>query len=74
MMDEAITEMKNAARIDPQNEQAHYALGVIYIKKGIVEEAVKELQKALEINPRNAKAREMLEQIQMVEDGSLMAL
>jgi tetratricopeptide (TPR) repeat protein len=49
MIDEAIMEIRNAARADPQSEQAHYALMILYAKKGMVGEAVAELEKTLEI-------------------------
>ncbi len=63
MIDEAITEFKDAARADPRSGKVHYALGVLYVEKGIVEEAVKELERSLEIDPGNTAAREKLKQI-----------
>ena len=49
MIDEAITEMKNAARADPKSEEAHYALMILYAKKGMVGEAMAELERTLGI-------------------------
>jgi len=48
----------------------HYALGVLYAEKGVMEEALKELERSLEIDPRNTAARERLKQIRAELEAS----
>ena len=63
MIDEAILEFRESARLTPQSEQPHYALGILYSEKGVIEEAIREFEKALEINPNNVKVRKELERV-----------
>ena len=67
MIDKAVTEFKEAVRIDPNSEMAHYALGIIYAEKEIMEEAMAELRTVLKINPKNRAARKILSEIDFKE-------
>lgn len=49
--DNAISIFKKALDIDPSCAEAHYALGVIYSKKGMNDYALASYTKAAEINP-----------------------
>jgi tetratricopeptide (TPR) repeat protein len=54
--DEAIKCYKKAISINPDDAMAHYKLGVVYHKKGMIDEAIVEFKKAISINPDNADA------------------
>ena len=49
--DNAISIFNKALDLDPTCAEAHYALGVIYSKKGMNDEALSAYTKAAEINP-----------------------
>jgi Flp pilus assembly protein TadD len=51
--DEAITLLKKAAAIEPDNVQTHFMLGMAYKVKGELAEAISEYKKALDVNPNN---------------------
>jgi Tfp pilus assembly protein PilF len=51
---EAIIEFKNAVQLDPKDAQAHYKLGLAYLKLGSmpnIQEAFRELTKSVELDP-----------------------
>ena len=54
--DQAITELQQAIKIDPNYAEAHYELGVLYYKKEDYNGAFRELQQAIKINPDYADA------------------
>jgi len=60
-IDQAIHDFKRVIRMVPNHELAHYALGLAYEKKGMIEDAIKEWRKVLDINSENKKAKECLE-------------
>ena len=43
-------------RINPDDAEAHFNLGVIYGQQGRTDEAIREYQAALRINPDDAEA------------------
>jgi superkiller protein 3 len=53
---EAIKAFKDAIRLKPEMEEAHYGLGLEYFRAGKMEEASKAFKKAVTVNPRMAKA------------------
>jgi len=55
-LDEAIAYHKKAIGLNPQNTEALYDIGNIYLAKGMLKEAIGEYDKALSINPKYAKA------------------
>jgi len=59
---EAFQEFRNALRIDPQNADAHYNLGRVYLIQGFIKEAVTQFEAAVSFNPRHvAAARDLNE-------------
>lgn len=50
-LDEAIVTLKGALKENPQNAEAHFALGILYNKKDILDDALSELETALAIKP-----------------------
>src|SRR5689334_6627659 len=53
---EAVTQYKNAVKIDPGYPEAHYQLAQCYTKLGLWNQAHAELGRTLELAPRNWKA------------------
>ncbi len=53
---EAIRELKEALRLNPDYIEVHNNLGVIYDRMGMIEEAVNELKEALKLNPNYTEA------------------
>ena len=51
--EKAIREFKKALELNPEIEEAHHWLGIVYNHVGLTDEAISELKKALEINPDN---------------------
>jgi tetratricopeptide (TPR) repeat protein len=49
--DEAITEYKEAIRLDPKNASAHYNLAIVYLKKKDNTSAIAELRQAAKLSP-----------------------
>jgi Tfp pilus assembly protein PilF len=45
MVDEALEACKKAVAIDPQNPEAHYYLGKVYLQEGMAKEAEEEFTK-----------------------------
>jgi tetratricopeptide (TPR) repeat protein len=50
-LDDAIVILKNTLSKNPQNAEAHFALGIINNKKDLLDDALVELETALKINP-----------------------
>jgi len=57
---EAILAWRNAIKLEPENANAHYHLGVSLQSRGQFEEAIAEYRKSLELNPDNAAAYDNL--------------
>lgn len=59
----ALEVFKQAERIDPENDEIHYALGLAYWFKEAENEAVAELLKATKFNPGHVEAHALLGEI-----------
>ena len=55
--DQAIQSHKRAIELDPNLDEAHHRLGLIYFHVGLLDQARDEVKKALAINPNNTMAR-----------------
>lgn len=72
---EAFQEFSNALRLDPQNADAHYNLGRIYLVQGFIKEAVTHFEAALSFNPRHSSAaRDLNELRQRIKNDLSMQL
>ncbi|MDH7569871.1 MAG: tetratricopeptide repeat protein, partial [Armatimonadota bacterium] len=60
MFQEAISVLRRASQIDPQNADALCALGYVYRRNGMIDAAIEAFQKALECDPRCARAQKSL--------------
>jgi len=61
--DKALEIFKEAERIDPKNDEIHYALGLAYWFKEAESDAVREFLKAVNLNPRHMEAHALLGEI-----------
>jgi tetratricopeptide (TPR) repeat protein len=59
-LDQALTEFKEAVRIDSNYADAHNNLGAIYVKKKLLDSAIEEFKLALSIKPDYADAHHNL--------------
>jgi arylsulfatase A-like enzyme/Tfp pilus assembly protein PilF len=73
-MDQALSFLEQAIEQDPENEEAHFYLGLAYGKLGNYERAGHELDVALEINPDMTKASIAHVNLHLLEGDSLAAL
>jgi tetratricopeptide (TPR) repeat protein len=55
-MDEALSEMESAVKVDPNNDVYHLNIGILYDNKGDFEKAMVSYNKALELAPDNFEA------------------
>jgi tetratricopeptide (TPR) repeat protein len=55
--EQAIQAFKRAIALDPNLDEAHHQLGVVYTHIGLLDKAWDEVEKALAINPTNTMAR-----------------
>jgi len=55
-IDEAIANLNEAVRLDPQNDQAHFDLGSIYLRQKRVQDAYNEFLATIRINPDDSQA------------------
>jgi len=55
--EQAIQSYKRSLAIDPNSDETHHQLSMVYAHIGLVNEAQQSLKKALEINPNNTMAR-----------------
>ncbi len=56
-VDDALARFREAARLAPEDERPHEALGVFYLQQGRTPEAVREYQQALSLNPASLRAQ-----------------
>jgi len=61
--DEAIRKFKEAVKIDENNTEIYYNLGIVYESKNLPDEASQMYTKALELNPDHQLASKHLEKI-----------
>lgn len=61
--DEAIRKFKEAVKIDENNAEIYYNLGIVYESKNLPDEASQMYTKALELNPDHQLASKHLEKI-----------
>ncbi|QSS98959.1 rhomboid family intramembrane serine protease [Pontibacillus sp. ALD_SL1] len=61
---QAITDLKRSIELNPDNESAHYNLGVLYARQGEKDLAIDAVQKALEINPEAEDYQELLGELE----------
>jgi len=61
--DEAINKFKEAVKIDENNAEIYYNLGIVYESKNLPEEASQMYTKTLELNPGHKLASKHLEKI-----------
>jgi len=61
--DEAISKFKEAVKIDENNAEIYYNLGIVYESKNLPEEASQMYTKTLELNPAHKLASKHLEKI-----------
>jgi tetratricopeptide (TPR) repeat protein len=61
--DEAISKFKEAVKIDENNAEIYYNLGIVYESKNLPEEASQMYTKALDLNPGHKLASKHLEKI-----------
>src|SRR5438094_145131 len=70
-LDAAVSEFREALRINPQYAQAHYYLGAaLFELDNGVDEALVELREAIRLNPENAEAHNTLG-LALLEQGSV---
>ncbi len=59
----AIEAYQQALKVDPQAQNVHYSLGLIYKERGELMRAAAFFQRAIEVNPADSDARYWLQQI-----------
>ena len=62
-MDEAISEFREALRLEPGSAQTHWHLGAALAYRGARDEAVGHLRRSVELDPGNARARHDLDAV-----------
>jgi serine/threonine protein kinase/Flp pilus assembly protein TadD len=55
--DQAIAAYRRALALNPNLDESHHQLGVIYFHIGLLDESLTELRRAMELNPGNTLAR-----------------
>ncbi|HYJ90692.1 MAG TPA: protein kinase [Pyrinomonadaceae bacterium] len=55
--EQAVQAFKRAITLDPNSDEAHHWLGVVYLHIGLLDKALDETQKALALNPNNTRGR-----------------
>ncbi|MBM3234761.1 tetratricopeptide repeat protein [Candidatus Poribacteria bacterium] len=63
-LDKAFQEFQKVIELDAEHEDAHYALGAVYMELGDLKKAVEEFKRVLEINPDNTNAQKTLKIIE----------
>ncbi len=64
LFNRAIKAFKSSLDINPNDEEAHFNLGLIYMEIRMPEKALKEFQEALRINPDNLLVKEKIDVLQ----------
>jgi len=62
--DDLIAEYRRLAEEDPDNPNAHYNLGLVYEKRGMIDAAISEYKLALYLDPKNMRTRKALEKLE----------
>lgn len=74
--EQSIQAYKKAIALDPENEEAHHLLGLVYYHIGLLDEAEAELRRANELDPSNSMTRFRLGQVAALRtdyEGALTA-
>jgi tetratricopeptide (TPR) repeat protein len=64
---EKIESYKQTIRINPDNADVHYNLGVAFVCAGMHKEAIESFQQVIRINPDDTDAHSALEQYEMLK-------
>jgi len=67
--DESIEHYLAALRIEPDHMDAHYNLGAALFRKGNIKGAIYHFQEVLKINPGDIQAKNILEKLQLQNQG-----
>jgi cytochrome c-type biogenesis protein CcmH/NrfG len=62
-LDEAALAFRETIRLQPEDDQAYYHLGVTYYKQGKLFDAMRELRQTVRLNPGHADAARKLQSI-----------
>ena len=73
-LDEAIAELRESLRIQPNYAQAHYNLGAVLLKQKKYDEAAREFKRAVRANPDYAEAHFYLSTLLLAKDDPAGAL
>lgn len=65
-VDQAIFDFNRVIRMVPNHQNAHYALGLAYEKKGMIEEAIKEWEFVLSVNEDHKLAADCMDRIRNI--------
>ena len=60
--EEAVKAFRQAVKLEPENSDSQFELGIAYGKARMYQESFSALQKATELDPDNYRAQEALEQ------------
>jgi serine/threonine-protein kinase len=60
VFERAVSAGREATRLNPDDQQAHFSLGRALAKKGKLDEAIAEFREVIHLNPDNAKAHNAL--------------
>ncbi len=63
----AVLDFRNAAKIEPTDDQAYYQLGWAFLQERDLRDAAVALKKATELNPRNTMAQVKLAELMALE-------
>ncbi len=71
---QAMANLIEAAKLDPQNSELNNYLGLVYYQKGQSKEALKHLRKAVDLNPKYSEAQNNLCALYSEENQNAKAL
>ncbi|HEY9826028.1 MAG TPA: DnaJ domain-containing protein [Stenomitos sp.] len=64
---DAVLELRDALRLDPQNSRCHALMGTVYLKQNQPKMAKGHLTQALKLDPNNAEARQAMTELTKLE-------